>query len=407
MPDLPVTRPVWAEVSRGRLRENYRALQAVAPGVELLAVVKADAYGHGVELCAPVCAAAGARWLGVTSVEEGVRVRAVCPDSQILVMSGLHRGEAGDVLDSGLTPAVWEHYHLDLLEAEAARRGLTPGSVPVHLELDTGMARQGVPVPATDPSAMGELTTLLLRFNVDSPLRVEAVATHFHSPEVAGGGTGMQLERLAAALDLVRLRGVQPAILHAGNSATLLGGAEQGLALASLERLALAHGMRLMLRPGLALYGYAPAFSPPEPVGVAHRPGTLRPVLAWKTRISSLRTVAAGETVGYNATFRAYRPARLALLPVGYADGYNRLLSNQGHVLVQGERAPVAGRVSMDQVVVDVSDVPDVKIGDEVVLLGEQSTRSLSAEDLAALTGTIPYEVLCDIGARVPRVAVD
>ena len=165
--------------------------------------------------------------------------------------------------------------------------------------------------------------------------------------------------------------------------------------------------MHLMLRPGLALYGYAPDFQPPQQLR-AH----LEPVLAWKTRITSLRTLQPGATVGYNATFRASRPTRLALLPVGYADGYSRRLSNRGQVLLRGRRAPVAGRVSMDQITVDVTEIPGAAIGDEVVLLGvqggvSQPTDAITAEDIAQLTDTIPYEVLCDIDARVPRVMVD
>lgn len=404
-------RPVWAELSLGALRGNYRALRALAPAAEVLAVVKANAYGHGVDLCAPACIRAGAHWLGVTSVEEGVRVRTLGPDPQvppvpktspdlqtptdtrILVMSGLHPGEAAAVLAHRLAPSVWEPYQLDLLAAEARQRGLPPQSVPVHLELDTGMARQGLSVPG----ARNELAALLPRFAAHSPLRLEGVMTHFHSPEVLEGATALQIGRLAAALELITAQGVRPELLHAGNSATLLGGSD----LPALEALALRHGMGLMLRPGLALYGYAPSFVPPQAPPVA-----LRRVLAWKTRITSLRTIQPGETVGYNATYRAAQATSLALLPVGYADGYNRLLSNRGTVLIRGERAPIAGRVSMDQVVVDVSGVSGASIGDEAVLLGEQGIHSVTADDIATLTGTISYEVLCAIGARVPRLAV-
>jgi alanine racemase len=415
------TRPVWAEISRGRLIANYRALRAlVPPRVGVLAVVKANAYGHGVDLCAPIIAAAGAEWLGITSVEEGVRVRALCPQQQILVMSGLNAGEAADALDSRLCPVVWESYHLDLLEEEAARRGLPPQSIPVHLELDTGMARQGVPVAdscpdscrpdscrpeSCRPESLPELSALLARFHTRSPLRLDAVMTHFHSPEALSDTPGAtqdtanpQIAKLGAALEVIRTHGLRPTLLHAGNSATLLAGPDR----TALEHLALAAGMHLMLRPGLALYGYAPDFQPPQQLRAR-----LEPVLAWKTRITSLRTLQPGATAGYNATFRASRVTRLALLPVGYADGYSRQLSNRGQVLLRGRRAPVAGRVSMDQITVDVTEIPNAAIGDEVVLLGEQGDDSISAAELGVLTGTIPYEVLCDIDARVPRVLVD
>ncbi len=360
-------------------------------------MVKANAYGHGVDLCAPALAAAGAGWLGVTSVEEGVSVRALCPQPRILVMSGIHDDEATPVLDFGLTPVVWESYHLDLLEAEAARRGMPPHSVPVHLELDTGMARQGVPVASEGPGALAELGAIVLRFRAESPLRLEAVMTHFHSPEVLTT-PNPHMGKLSAALALIRSRGLQPSILHAGNSATLLAGPD----CAALERMADAANMGLMLRPGLALYGYAPSFIPPQDALAR-----LQPVLAWKTRINSLRTLQPGDTAGYNATFRASRPTRLALLPVGYADGYYRLLSNRGAVLVHGKRAPVAGRVSMDQIIVDVTEISGAAIGEEAVLLGVQGEDAISADELGEATGTIAYEILCNINARVPRVAVD
>jgi alanine racemase len=405
------TRPVWAEISRSRLIANYRMLRSlVPPSVGVLPVVKANAYGHGVDICAPLLAAAGAEWLGITSVEEGVRVRALCPEQRILVMSGLHAGEAETALDSRLTPVVWESYHLDLLEAEAAQRGLPPQSIPVHLELDTGMARQGVPVAdgCTDSlrsESLNDLAPLLARFHARSPLRLDAVMTHFHSPEMMSDTPGdvqepanPQIAKLGAALEFIRTHGLRPTLLHAGNSATLLAGPDR----AALEHLALAAGMRLTLRPGLALYGYAPDFQPPQQLRAR-----LEPVLAWKTRITSLRTLQPGATAGYNATFRASRATRLALLPVGYADGYSRRLSNRGQVLLRGRRAPVAGRVSMDQIMVDVSDTPNAAIGDEVALLGEQGDHAITAEDIARLTETIPYEVLCDIDARVPRVMVD
>jgi alanine racemase len=390
------TRPVWAEISRGRLTANYHALRALAPAsAEMLAVIKANAYGHGVGLCAPALAAAGADWLGVTSLEEGIRVRALCRQPHILIMSGIHQDEAAPVLDYRLTPIVWESYHLDLLEGEAKRRGMPPQSVPVHLELDTSMGRQGVPVPGE--GALDDLASLLERFRAQSPLRLDAVLTHFHSPEVLNT-PNPQMGRLARALALIKSLGLKPSLLHAGNSATLLAGPDS----ADLDRMARAENMRLMLRPGLALYGYAPSFSPPQ--GALP---SLQPVLAWKTRINSLRTLQPGGTAGYNATFRASRSTRLALLPVGYADGYNRLLSNRGHVLIRGRRALVAGRVSMDQIMVDVTEICEAAIGDEAVLLGAQGEDAITAESLAKLIGTIPYEVLCNISARVSRLAVD
>jgi alanine racemase len=399
------TRPTWVEISRHRLLANYGYLRQLAgSAADLLAVVKADAYGHGLAHCGPLIANAGAEWLGITSVEEGIRARSLCGAApRILVISGLWRGEAAAAIEHNLTPVVWERFHLDELEAAAAERGLGAGSVPVHLELDTGMARQGVAAPYVGSPKAVELDDLLTRFYPRSVLRLEGVMTHFSAAESLDSAVFReQMARLSAGLDRIAAAGLKFRWLHAGASATLIGGYD----LAPMLELANKSDARLMLRPGLALYGYAPRFAPPGTTAdktAAH----LQPVLAWKTRIVSTRSIPAGETVSYNATFRAKRPTRLALLAVGYGDGLNRLLSNRGSFLVRGGRAPVAGRICMDQCVLDVTGIPGVEIGDEVVLLGEHYAHAMDAYEHADLIGTIPWEVLCDIGPRVPRLLVD
>jgi len=400
------TRPVWVEVSRRNLIANYLELRRAAGcrglpnDIEVLAVVKANAYGHGMRDCARLLAEAGAQWLGVTSVEEGVDARAVCPDAEILVMSGIWHGEADAAIEHGLTPIVWEPLHLDLLEMTAKRRALPPQSLPVHLELDTGMSRQGLSLQGPT------LKNILMRFGSESALRLDGIATHFSAPEALDSDeTDRQRSRLEAALAQVALHRLRPRWIHAGNSATILRGEQ----LAPLRAAAARIGARFMLRPGISLYGYAPRFTRagqtmalPDCLSAK-----LRPVLSWKTRVASLRTIKTGESAGYNSTFRAARPTRLALLPMGYGDGFNRLLSNRGSVLVRGRRAPIAGRISMDQAVLDVTEVPGVEIGDEVVLIGSHGEESITAYELADLAGTIPYEVLCAIAGRVPRVLVD
>jgi alanine racemase len=229
--------------------------------------------------------------------------------------------------------------------------------------------------------------------------------THLSAPEMLEETTtGDQVARLTAALEVIAARGLKPKWVHAGNSATLL--AAKGTA--PLATAATRVGARLMLRPGLTLYGYPSRFSPDEATQpFASSLVGYQPVLEWKTRITSLRTIAPGDGAGYNATFRASRETRLALLPMGYADGLNRLLSNRGEVLVRGHRAPIAGRVSMDQTIIDVTSVPGVSIGDEVVIIGRQGDQAISAYDLADLADTIPFEVLCAINTRVPRMLVD
>jgi alanine racemase len=390
---LMPTRPLWAEVSRHRLLANYKKLLAGSEA-ELLPVVKANAYGHDVLACAPLLAAAGAQWLGVTSTEEGAAVRAVCSEPRILLMSGIFDGEADAVIDLGLTPVVWEAWQLDLLEAAAVRRGMPAGSVAVHLEIDTGMSRQGVRV--------AETPALLPRFQDGSCLRLEGVMSHFSAPETMSSvRPNPQLTGLETALKWVVDRGLRPEWLHVGNSSTVVAGPDREILLGMAGRV----GARLMLRPGLALYGYLDRLTL-DGLSWESDDG-FAPVLAWKTRVTSLRTLPLGETVGYGRTFVARRETRLALLPVGYADGFNRLLSNRGHVLLRGHQAPIAGRVSMDQTVVDVTGIPGVAIGDEVVLLGSQGDHTIDAWDLADFTGTVPWEVLCAISSRVPRVMVD
>ena len=389
------TRPLWAEVSGHRLLANYEKLRlAAGPEADLLAVVKANAYGHDALACAPLLAGAGAEWLGVTGAEEGAAVRAVCPQSRILLMSGIFPGETDLVIDQKLTPVVWEPWHLDLLEAAASARNLPPTSLAVHLEIDTGMARQGVRPP--------EIAALLLRFHSRSCLRLEGVLTHFSAPETMfSAHPNPQLASLAGALAIVVGAGMRPQWVHAGNSSSLVAGPDRE----ALIEMAARAGARLMLRPGLGLYGYLDRFTRDGISWEATGP-ELSPVLAWKTQVTSLRTLKAGEQAGYGGTFRATRETRLALLPVGYADGLNRLLSNRGYVLLQGKKAPIVGRVSMDQTIVDVTDIPAAAIGDEVVLLGSQGNLSVTAWDLADLLDTIPWEVLCAISARVPRVMV-
>jgi len=403
-------RPCWVEISTPFLEENFRVLVAssaaeLPPGslrdaVELLAIVKADAYGHGLALCAPAVVRAGARWLGVTSVEEGVAARALCseagfPETEILVIGGVFPGQGGDVVRSKLTAVVWDPGQLDELAAAARKASCAAGTIPVHLELDTGMSRQGV--------QSEDLASFLHRFRDDSPLRLSGVMTHLYAADESDGlVTREQFARLDQMVAQIRGCAVQPEWLHMGNSAAVLGGEP----LRQLLELCRRFGLKAMARPGLALYGLAPEFTPEEPQSVAGARPKLRRVLEWKTRVVSVRCIAAGTAVGYNGTFVATEPMRLALLAVGYADGLNRALSNRGCVLIGGQRAPIVGRISMDQTVVDVTDIPGVAAGEEVVLLGYQGSESISAEEHAAWAGTIAWEIFTSITARVERIKV-
>ncbi len=392
-------RPCWVEIRAQALENNFRFLNGIAaPHAELLAIVKANAYGHSLGLCAPAIVRAGASWLGVTSVEEGVEARSVCPEARILVIGGVFPGQGIDVVANSLTSVIWEPSQLNEIEAAAHAAGAAPASVPVHLELDTGMSRQG-----TDEA---HLDLLLTPFSPDSPLRLEAVMTHlFAADEADGRVTGEQLERVDAALKRVFASGLRPEILNIGNSAALLGGQVH-----AIEEIAKRHGLGTMLRPGLALYGLVPEFDPAfaatEPQELTQGRIQLQPVLSWKSKVVSLRSVKAGTSVGYNGTFVATEPMRLALIAVGYADGLDRKLGNHFSLLVRGHRAPIVGRISMDQTVVDVTEIEGVEPGDEVVLLGSQGNQVITAADHAKVSETIPWEVFTRIGPRVARLAV-
>jgi alanine racemase len=392
-------RPCWVEIDTRALEENYRLLASLAaPHAEPLAIVKADSYGHSLDLCAPAAVRAGARWLGVTSIEEAVATRALCPAPRILAIGGALPGQGAAIVANRITVLAWELEQLDELEAAARAAGLGPGTHPVHLEIDTGMSRQG--------AAPDGLKPLLARFTPSSPLRLEGVMTHlFAADEADGRVTQLQFERLNAAMRHVSAAGLYPDWLSVGSSAALLAGLAEPIA-----SLAASHGMRAMLRPGLALYGVVPRFDPPfegaEPATLQAARAGLKPVLSWKARIVSIRQVPAGAVVGYNGTFVATEPMRLGLVPAGYADGLDRHLGNSFSLLVRGERAPLVGRVSMDHTVVDLTEIPAAETGDEVVILGTQGDETITAQEHADATGTIPWEVFTRINARVRRVAI-
>jgi alanine racemase len=383
------TRPTWTEVSRAALRGNYRILRERAARVDAdaVAVIKANAYGHGAVEALATLADDGCQWFAVTCLDEARLLAPQLGSHRMLILSGLFTGEVAEVVRTGFTPVLGSVDQLAWLSATTPQsRDKKP--LLLHLEIDTGMARQGIPWDDTQA-----LAAFAERLEEHPQLRLEAVMTHFASPEDAySTQTGQQLNRFRAAIATLHQHGCAPPLIHAGNSASLFEGDQA----AHLREIAAHYGSRLLLRPGIALYGYGPH---PTERG-------LEPVLTWKTRITGMRTIAEGEAVSYNATFRAARPSRIAMLPVGYADGYSRLLSNRGHGLVRGQRAQIAGRVTMDQTMIDVTDIADAAIGDEVVLLGQQGTDRITADDIAAYTGTIAYEVLCAIGTRVPRLWV-
>ena len=343
------------------------------------AVVKADAYGHGAVECSRALEAEGASWLGVTSLDEAIPLREAGVRASMLLMTGFWRGEETEIVRLHLTPTVWEPWHIESLETAAAALGARH---PVHLKVDTGMGRLGV--------AVDQLPALLERLGAARHLVPEGVSTHLADSEVMDAPSVAEQERrFDAALRMVREAGLEPSLVHMANTGAVISRQET---------------WNTMVRPGVALYGY---YLPFQRAGREVSGRTLRlpvkPILTWMTRILSLRDFGPNQALGYGGTYVTKAPAHVAVLPVGYADGYNRQLSNRGRVIVRGHYAPIVGRISMDLTLVDVTGIPGVVVGDEVILLGSCEGLSVDALEHAELANSTPYEILCNISKRVPR----
>jgi len=380
------TRPTWAEVSLPTLVTNYKLIRDyVASQATVCAVVKCDAYGHGATECARALEAAGASWFGVTSADEGVELRRAGVAGRILLMSGIWRGEGEAVVEHSLTPAVWSADQIS--EVNNAAEKQRKDRFPVHIEVDTGMARQGV--------SAANLGYILEAARKAKSICIEGLHSHLASAEVVDApDVEAQLLAYQRALEQLAAAEIRPACLHLANSAAIVAHRDSWKGLSRSTSL---------IRPGISLYGYylpfvTAAAQPSETQGPQ-----VEPVLAWRTRIIDIREIEAGQGVGYNLTFVAREPTRIATLAVGYGDGLSRALSNKARVLVRGEYASIVGKISMDVTTIDTTKVPGAQIGDEVVLIGEQDGRRITAADLAANAQTIAYEVLCNINKRVPR----
>jgi alanine racemase len=386
----------WLEISEERLSANYRLLaRAAGADTAVLAVIKANAYGHGAALCASILAQAGAPWLGVTDAAEAETVlnalAATKHRPNILIMSGPLPEDADAIVRHGYTPVLWHRRQMEWLLAAAQRLGAT---VHLHLEIDTGMSRQGI-------APGDELDALLHWLKAQPLLHLDGVFTHFASAEVEGSPqTLAQRSRFEQAIAAVAHANLRPTWVHAGNSSTVdTEPTEQTLAW--LRKLASTVNARSMVRTGIALYGYCLPIATTSAALPTSQPTVqpeLRPVLTWKTRIIGLRDIHPGDTVGYNAIFSAQHPMRLALLPIGYADGLRRELSGSntqpgGWVIIHGHRAPIVGRISMNLTTIDITAIPEVNLGDEATVLGDHIT----ADDHARLARTIPYEILCGL----------
>jgi alanine racemase len=366
-------RPTEARIDLRALASNLRLLRsAIGPETGIIAVVKADAYGHGAVPMARLLEGLGVWGFGVATVEEGVELRDAKIHAPILVMGAAFGRDHRTVVERELIPVVGDPGDVDRFAVAARAAGAVRFSI--HLKIDTGMTRLGV---TTD-----RFEGFLKRCASHPSIRVDGMATHFaRADEQDRAPTLRQLRAFIRCLDQARALGADPQLIHAANSAAALRFAEARFHL---------------VRPGIVLYGARPS---------EHVPGCegLQPVLGLRTRINAIRQVDSGVEVSYGGTFTTTRPSVIATLPVGYADGYPRSLSNRAQVVVRGQRAPVVGRICMDLCMVDVTEIPGVEVGDPVTLLGGEGESAIRPHELAGWAGTIPYEILCGISGRVHR----
>jgi alanine racemase len=373
MVTIPPGRPTLCFVDLDALRWNFRQIRSkVGPQVKILSMVKANGYGHGATAIATALAAEGSDAFGVATLEEGVELRQTSIKEPILVLAGAYAEQVDRFFDHRLTPVVYDVESLKQLDAvvHSSDRDLQ-----IHLKVDTGMGRLGL--------LAAEVDSWLPTIKKLKALKIEGVFSHFsHAESVEGHYTREQLRIFREVIERLRSGGIEPSVVHLANSAATI-----TLPAAYFD----------MVRPGLMLYGIYPSPAMANQI-------SLKPVLSWKTQVLQVKKVPAGTSISYGQTFITQRKSLIAILPIGYADGYPRLLSNRGEVLVNGKRAPVVGRVCMDLTMIDVTDIGEIRQGDEVVLLGRQGDAEISADEMAAWASTISYEILTSIGARVTRI---
>ena len=366
----------YAEISRSAIVHNLNFIRSILnPGIKLLAVVKANAYGHGMEIVANTACSTGVDCLAVAIPEEGVRLRKAGIASQILLLGASDKEHMDLILDYALTPTLFSMPYIRDLQSHAAKHGTV---CPIHLKVDTGMNRIGFKTP--------EAFIQVLEALKECPnLRFEGLFTHFAVSELDDTSFTMhQIRLFQKYVDLAHLYGFHP-ILHAANSGAILKIPE-----ARFD----------MVRAGLAMYGYHPS-------GHSDPSIDLKPVLSWKADIVHIKDVPSGEGISYGLKYITSRPSRIATLPVGYGDGYKRCISGKAYVLLHGKRAPQVGTICMDQMMVDVTGIPEASIGDTAVLLGSQGNEEITADEMAGWAETISYEILLSISDRVPRVMVE
>jgi alanine racemase len=378
MSKFTAQRPTWAEINLDNLAFNFQSVKNfVGRNIKYMAVVKADAYGHDAIQCACRLEAEGIDWFGVALPEEGVELREAGIKNPILCLGGFWAGQEKLLLDNNLTPVIYQISKASSFNTAARERGIVTN---VHIKIDTGMGRIGVRF-----DEVSEFSERLLDFE---NLNIEGLMTHFASADNLNETdfTNLQIKRFNECVAIFEKKGFQPIYKDLANS--------PGAIVHENSRAD-------MVRLGGVLYGLG---GDVLPNGV-EKP-ELKAVMSIFTRITHLKRVPEGETLGYSRTFRTRKESLIATIPIGYEDGLPRVLSNQGMVIVNGYFAPIVGRISMDWTIIDVSEIPNVKLEDEVVIIGKQNNLSILAEDLAQITDTISYEITCGINRRVPKIYV-
>lgn len=390
-----VGRPVWAEVSLSALKHNLDAIRAyVNPTSEqrrtarmVLSIVKGNGYGHGAPEVSKALEKFGSDWFGVASAGEGMELRKAGVRKPILVLGGFWPGEEKNLIEHNLTPAIHRCEQMALFNAAAAKA--RKKNAAIHLKIDTGMNRLGI--------SPGDVDCFAKQLAKCKGLELTGTFTHLSSSEVltdtlTGRQTGEQLERFFGAIDRLRKQGIAPGIVHIANSAAIAAQPETWAD---------------MVRPGAVLYGYHPGFDPMERRFEFESKLSLRPVLSLRARLINVRCVSEGTPVGYDASWVAKRSSRVAVLSAGYGDGIHRSLGNRGGVAIRGQLAPIIGIVSMDVTMLDVTDVPDVAIGDVATVYGTDGDKSYPANVVARGIGTVTSDLISGISRRVPRFYLD
>lgn len=374
----------WVEISREQIAMNYRAIcRAVGEEAEVMPVVKADAYRHGAIEVSRVLEAEGARWLAVSNTEEGAALRDAGIRSRVLVMADFFSYTREILLSKELTPVLHSLQDIAELDSLAEKRGLA--NVPYHLKIDTGMGRLGV---------RAQSETVLQAVRSSKRLTLEGLMTHFASAaNYESSQTAEQAEAFKSLLHFLCSAGVQIPYIHLSSTIPVAYGRKDFWAAGN-------NVSKVLVRPGHAIYGYV---SPTRGPGI-YQTIDVRPALAWRASILSIKDIPSGARVGYGGIYQAPRPMRIAILAAGYADGIPHRLSNRGQVIVRGRLAPILGAVSMDLTTIDASATPNLQVGDAATLLGSEGQVSIDAQQIARLAGTISYSVLCGIHARVKRI---